>query len=182
MEQEGIIFINYRRDDSRPWAGRLQDHLEAHFGPKSVFRDLGGIDIGADFKAVIENAIRRAKVFLALIGDRWLEQNSSGARRIDAPDDLVRKEIELALKSKSQVIVPVHFQAAKMPGTAELPESIRKLADSNAVHLTDEHWKTGVGALIERIEAVLQPSKMVGQQIFDLFTSGSRAPSFVGRG
>lgn len=34
----GGIFISYRRDDSRGYAGRLRDTLSDHFGAEQVFR------------------------------------------------------------------------------------------------------------------------------------------------
>ena len=49
------IFINYRREDSAGFAGRLADSLGAWFGPERVFRDVGGIDYGEDFEAKIDS-------------------------------------------------------------------------------------------------------------------------------
>ena len=34
------IFINYRRDDSAPYAGRLYDHLRRSFPGQKVFMDI----------------------------------------------------------------------------------------------------------------------------------------------
>jgi hypothetical protein len=44
------IFISYRRSDSGGHAGRLRDHLSAHFGKALVFQDidLGDGEIVAD--------------------------------------------------------------------------------------------------------------------------------------
>lgn len=38
------IFISYRREDSIAYAGRLYDHLSAHFGAEQVFMDIGQIE------------------------------------------------------------------------------------------------------------------------------------------
>lgn len=41
--QSDKIFINYRRDGSGGYAGRLADTLAAYFGAGRVFRDVTGI-------------------------------------------------------------------------------------------------------------------------------------------
>ncbi len=49
------IFISYRRDDSGGRAGRLYDHLIAHFGQGQVFMDVDTIRPGL----VLRRAHRR---------------------------------------------------------------------------------------------------------------------------
>ena len=53
------IFINYRRDDSAGFAGRLADSLGAWFGPERIFRDVCGIGYGEDFERCGLGARRR---------------------------------------------------------------------------------------------------------------------------
>lgn len=48
------IFINYRRDDAGGVAGRLADSLGAYFGEGRVFRDVDGIEGGANFEEVLK--------------------------------------------------------------------------------------------------------------------------------
>ena len=50
------IYLSYRRMDAAGYAGRLFDHLSRHFGPDSVFMDIGSIASGQDFAQVIESA------------------------------------------------------------------------------------------------------------------------------
>ena len=38
------VFINYRREDTAPYAGRLYDRLIAHFGEDQVFIDIDQIE------------------------------------------------------------------------------------------------------------------------------------------
>ena len=49
----GKIFISYRRDDARGIAGRLMDSLSNYFGDGRVFRDIEGIEGGANFEEVL---------------------------------------------------------------------------------------------------------------------------------
>jgi uncharacterized cupin superfamily protein len=42
------VFINYRREDTAPYAGRLYDRLTAHFGEDQVFIDIDQIKPGED--------------------------------------------------------------------------------------------------------------------------------------
>ena len=66
------IFINYLRDDSAAWAGRLYDHLTAVFGSDQVFMDIDSISPGQDFSTIIERTLEISNVMLALIGKDWL--------------------------------------------------------------------------------------------------------------
>jgi hypothetical protein len=45
----GQIFINYRRDDSSAWAGRLYDGLNRHFVSNQIFMDVDAIEPGVGF-------------------------------------------------------------------------------------------------------------------------------------
>src|SRR5689334_13148226 len=91
------IFISYRRDETAYPAGWLYDRLTEQFGEGSVFKDLDSIDLGDDFAAAIANAVAACDVLLALIGDRWATMTDDhGHRRLDDPDDFVRREIEAA--------------------------------------------------------------------------------------
>src|SRR6185503_3151904 len=92
------IFINYRRDDSAGFAGRLADSLGAWFGPERVFRDVGGIDYGEDFEAVIDSKLDESGAILVVIGERWTTAvHPDGTRRLDDPHDYVCREISVAL-------------------------------------------------------------------------------------
>src|SRR4029453_17065281 len=91
------IFINYRRDDSAGFAGRLADSLGAWFGPERIFRDVGGIDYGEDFEAAIDSRREESGAVVVVIGDHWTTvANSDGQRRLDDPIDYVSREISVA--------------------------------------------------------------------------------------
>ena len=95
------IFISYRRDDSSGHAGRLYDHLSAHFGPDKLFMDVDTIEPGMDFVEVIEQAVGSCEVLIEVIGNEWLDAiDDAGRRRLDKPEDYVRLEIKAALISR----------------------------------------------------------------------------------
>jgi hypothetical protein len=56
------IFINYRRQDSEGYVGRLYDHLVQHFDAGDVFMDVDDIPPGADFVQVLEDAVFTASL------------------------------------------------------------------------------------------------------------------------
>jgi hypothetical protein len=134
------IFISYRRDDSRGATGRLADKLVQQFGAEQVFRDLDAIEAGANFQRAIVDAVRAASVILVIIGRTWADvRTADGRRRLDDPDDYVRREIETALSANIQV-VPVLVEGANMPKSDALPDSLHPLALRQAFELSDTRW------------------------------------------
>lgn len=134
------VFLSYRREDSRSATGRLADHLQATLGAERVFRDVASITPGLDFEAALQRGIGGARVVLAIIGPRWLDaRDAGGARRLDDPLDMVRRELEAALAA-GVPIVPVLVEGARMPPAHALPPSLAAFARSQAITLDDEGW------------------------------------------
>ena len=134
------IFISYRRDDSRGYAGRLQGDLSRRYSDEHVFRDVE-IPPGADFGEYITGLVDRCNVVLAIIGPGWLDaRDREGERRIDKPDDWVRLEIERALARDGVEVIPVLVDGARLPPREELPESLLALRRRNAFELSDRRW------------------------------------------
>ena len=93
----GGIFLSYRRDDTAGEAGRLAEHLVRRFGQDRVFIDIDTIAPGTDFTTELERALVGTTVVLVIIGRRWLTAaDADGRRRLDVPDDFVRREIVTA--------------------------------------------------------------------------------------
>lgn len=135
------IFLSYRRADSSGHAGRIADDLNRRLGGRLVFHDVDSISAGADYERVLKRAIAQARVCLVLIGDTWLAETlSDGSRRLDNPDDPVRREVELALAEPDLLVLPVLVEGAKMPTAEQLPASLRRLAQLQAVELSDTRW------------------------------------------
>ena len=98
--------------------------------------DVDAIRPGFDFVDVIEFAVQQADVLLAVIGTSWLHSiDSNGNRRLDNPEDFVRREIASALESNIRVI-PVLVEGAQMPRSIDLPDDIKPLARRNAIEIS----------------------------------------------
>ena len=151
------VFISYRRSDCQPQANGLYDGLSHRLPSASVFMDIDSIPPGADFERHIRREIEICDLVLVLIGDNWLDSSADGStRRIDAPDDFVRLEIESALASPRVKVLPVLVEGAEMPRAADLPETIRPLARLNAMELDDRRWTADLRRLTTTVETLTQ--------------------------
>ena len=86
------VFISYRRDDTKGFAGALLRDLNKRIGSDLVFMDTEDIQGGTEFPSVLVEAVTSSDVVLALIGPRWLEaRNAAGRLRLEDPEDFVRQ-------------------------------------------------------------------------------------------
>ena len=153
-----MIFVNYRRDDSRAIAGRLHDRLAQAFGRKNVFMDVDNIPPGVDFVSHLNNHVATCEVFLAVIGPNWLyAKNEDGDRRIHTPEDFVAVEIAAALARDIRVI-PVLVDGTRMPKVGDLPEVLKPLVRRQAIELRHDQFGRDAEALIGRIREA-RPAK-----------------------
>ena len=151
------IFINYRRDDSAPYAGRLYDHLRRSFPGQKVFMDIDAIDPGEDFVDAINRTLESSRVVLAVIGRTWsATADATGQRRLDNPDDYVVRELSAALASQARVI-PVLVGGAAMPRTDALPLALAALARRNAIEVSDSRFSFDADRLVAAIRKLLDP-------------------------
>ena len=139
MSTSPAVFISYRRDDSAGHTGRLSDTLTKRLGDGQIFMDLDGIRPGADFLERIDKTLAACQAMLVVIGRRWLTASRAGARRLDDPHDVVRREIATALE-RGLEIIPVLVDGAAMPHADELPADLSPLASRNAIEITDSRW------------------------------------------
>jgi hypothetical protein len=115
--------------------GRLYEKLADRFGQENVFKDVDSIDLGADFRSAITNAIESCDVVLVMIGSMWVSvADNDGNRRLNNPDDYVRIEIETAFAREIETI-PVLVGETRIPARDELPETIEELRFLNAAKL-----------------------------------------------
>ena len=152
------IFISYRRDDSEGHAGRLYDALVGRFGKPAVFLDVNGIDLGADFLDAIESKVRSCDIFLPIIGKGWLDaKDAAGLRRLDYKNDVLRRELECALKH-GVTTIPVLVQGATMPSAASLPAALAPLCAFNAFEIRHARWDSDVALLLDKLAVELGAS------------------------
>lgn len=145
------IFISYRRDDSRGWAGRLAADLKGGMRRAKIFMDIDDIPPGADWDDYIGQSVRRCDVLLALIGPHWLDAvDAQGRRRIDDPDDVVRREIVVALQHKL-LVIPVLVGDARLPAAEALPAPLRPLLRRQAYALADTRWRADCCELVRAL-------------------------------
>lgn len=146
------IFINYRRQDSEGYAGRLFDHLLRHVEREQIFIDVDDIPAGVDFVEALEKAVAACDVLLAVIGAQWATiTDESGARRLHQWNDFVRIEIASALRM-GKFVVPVLVGHTSMPTPVDLPEDLLPLARRNAITLGHHSFARDVDKLVAAIK------------------------------
>jgi hypothetical protein len=150
------LFICYRREKDRHSAGRLYQLLDDQFKDNlKIVMDVDVIPPGVDFVKFINDAIIKCRVFVAIIGEEWLTcRDGDGAYRILKPDDYVRHEIAIALRSNIPAF-PLCIDNAQMPRETDLPDNIRPLARIQAFRVRHETFRTDVTELVRKIDEVL---------------------------
>jgi hypothetical protein len=111
--------------------------------------------LGVDYRDVISNAVGQCDILLVIIGNRWFEADEDGRPRLFMDDDLVRLEIEAALRRGIRVI-PVLADGAAMPRVEDLPESLSALAHRNALQIRHETFHQDAQRLLQAVQRVLQ--------------------------
>ncbi|MDJ0706163.1 MAG: ABC transporter substrate-binding protein [Leptolyngbyaceae cyanobacterium MO_188.B28] len=168
MPSLGSIFISYRRSDSSSDVGRIYDYLENHFGRDRIFKDVDSIPLGVNFREHLDQEVGRCKVFIAVIGPKWLiVTDDDGERRLDSSTDWVRIEIESALK-RGIPIIPLLVNGARMPKVDDLPGDLKALTDwQNALIRHDPDFRRDVRKLIQGIESLLNAAETVSEPVVD---------------
>lgn len=141
------IFISYRDADSGFGAAFLDNALSREFGPEHVFRDSRSVRPGDVFDPEIIRAVRESLAMLVLIGPGWFgDTDQQGERKIDDPNDFVRRELVEAFRHDVRVI-PVLLGVE--PLTPEsLPDDVRPLAERQYRIVRKRESEQDVAALI----------------------------------
>jgi hypothetical protein len=152
---QAVIFISYRRGDSAPYARLMQRDLRQRFPNAIIFLDVDSIAAGLNYAEVIRMAVESCAVLVALIGPQWATvADERKLRRLDNPDDLVRAEIQTALKRRVPVI-PVRVQGAIPLVEQQLPDGLKELAQLNDFDLLDSRYDYDMGRILDRIGQLL---------------------------
>jgi hypothetical protein len=151
------IFISYRRADSSAITGRIYDRLVSRYGKESVFLDIDSVPIAIDFRAQVQAVLQKADVTIAVIGREWKGADAAGSSRILEETDLVRVEIETAL-ARPMPLVPVLVDGARMPASAELPNSLGQFPFLNAAEVaTGRDFDVHMDRLMTVLDRLLPP-------------------------
>ena len=155
------VFINYRWDDAAQLAIKLECSLKKEFGKQAIFLDR--TEIRENITDEVREALREASILLVLISDKWeLLETKDYKLRILQPNDVVRREIELAY-GMSKIILPVLFKRDKMPEKNKFMEfnsELLKLWDVPRDYLPIRQHK-----IEEDLQSLLQKiSKLLNQK------------------
>jgi hypothetical protein len=111
-----------------------------------------------NFKDHLTREVAGCEVLLAVIGPRWLDaRDDKNQRRLDDPNDFVRIEISVALK-RNIPIIPVLFEGAKVPDSAQLPEDLRELAFRNGLDVRHASFHSDMDRLVGALSRILEES------------------------
>ncbi len=159
----GKVFLNYRRDDSEGYVGRLYDHLTQRF-PGRIFRDVTGLRPGEDFVTALDREGVSCQVLLAIMGKRWLScMDANGRRRLDDPEDILRREIVHALQ-RNVLVIPVLVGGATVPAMDDLPPELKPLGRRQALPMSELDFERDLDRLIEVIAQELCVPVQPGQR------------------
>jgi len=147
------IFLSYRRSDSQYATRSISDRLQQTLGKDALFQDVKTVRLGEDFEARVNNILENCEVMLVVMGDDWLSvKDEDGQRRLDNPDDLVRREVAAALTNEKTVVIPVLTGGAEMPRPEQLPDDLKALSTRNAATVrADASFDAQMDALIAEI-------------------------------
>ncbi|WP_344652756.1 toll/interleukin-1 receptor domain-containing protein [Cryptosporangium japonicum] len=153
------IFINYRTDDDGFAAALVDKRLCDLYGPDQVFRDCRSLRAGDDFSPELWHRLLTSDVVLVLIGRQWLTLTTdAGQRRIDNPDDYVRREIVEAL-DRGKAVVPILLNDAELPLAGEIPVDVRPLISRQFVRLRVRYAEMDLDHLFAELEDRIGPGE-----------------------
>lgn len=119
-----MIFISYRREDTKAEVGHLHRLLGNRYGKDQVFADFSENLPGTRWEAHTEQKLAESRVLLAVIGSQWGKVRFTTGKdanrlRLDHAEDWVRREICTALRrgEAQMLVVPVLVDDAKFPET-----------------------------------------------------------------
>jgi tetratricopeptide (TPR) repeat protein len=132
---EKTVFISYRRTNL-PWALAIYQNLTAH--EHDVFFDYNSIKSG-DFEQIIIQNIKGRAHFVVLLTPSALERSAE-------PEDWLRREIELAIDEKRN-IVPLFFEGFSFgsPSVAKyLTGKLKLLKKYNGMTVPSEYFEAAM--------------------------------------
>lgn len=146
------VFICYRHLDSKAHVGRLRDRLHTTLGPDAAFLDKDDLLPGGEFPEEIAETIKTSDALLVVVGPNWLSEENR--RRLHEPNDFVRQEVAVGLRSEGVRVIPVLVDGGGMPRADELPEEIKALTRRTAIKLSDDHWDYDTQRLVEALRGL----------------------------
>lgn len=146
------IFISYRTDDTRHFVSRLRATFAKELPSDLTFFDKDSLDVGVPFRDAITDAITGSAVVVVVIASEWFAEHNK--RRLWAPDDPVRMEIETALRSGRKVL-PLLVDDVRLPRTEELPPSLQRLFEHHSIRIRSETYDDDADRLVRVIDGLV---------------------------
>jgi uncharacterized protein (TIGR02145 family) len=135
-ENRGMkIFINYRREDEANMVFAIANALMSEFGVENVFYDRQAIKAGTEFPREIDQALESCRIFIPVIGRKWLEIMNK--RQALDEKDYVLDEIVHAM-DKGVIVLPILIDDTPMPSEKDLPPDVSALSRINAINITSD--------------------------------------------
>ncbi|MCE7003457.1 toll/interleukin-1 receptor domain-containing protein [Kibdelosporangium philippinense] len=151
----GGVFVNYRTGDGDWAAALIARELAAKFGQENVFYASKSIQVGEDFTSRILQGLRQCKILLVVIGQQWLTKTDrQGLRRLDNPEDWVRREIIEAFTCGLRVI-PVFLDSTEVISERDLPGELASLARCQYLRLHHRNDDRDVARLLDEVGTIL---------------------------
>ncbi|MFZ1220254.1 MAG: TIR domain-containing protein [Chthoniobacterales bacterium] len=118
-----MIFISYRREDTKHMVLLLRDRLRKRYGDSSCFVDTQDIPLGSRWPEDLRAELSRRKILLVVIGRSWAtvrfeSGENEGRPRLDDKEDWVRQEICTAMRRGAEMrVVPIMVDGANLTAT-----------------------------------------------------------------
>jgi|GEM_PF-5033381 len=137
-ERKHLIFLSYRGSDEI-WATEfVYARMTEAFGEETVFKAGNALPPGDAFPAALLEKAASCPVMLACVGPGWLTAQNAEGRRLESPEDWVRREIAISLQAGNRVIALLLGDAGAVapPNPSELPDDLRAMFAKQAWRLT----------------------------------------------
>src|SRR6478736_3272187 len=157
-----MLFISYRSSDART-VDHVEESLKRSFGPEFIFRDCNRITPGQDFRHLLEVALERSRIVVAIVGPTWVRALKEHAQTPEKPD-YVLFELERALELDLP-IVPVLIDGAVPLNASELPATLARLAERHAAvlsHPDSDSELQRLAEVVRKLVAVDCPAYLSG--------------------
>jgi hypothetical protein len=147
------IFISYRTSDGADKATTLARELGEVFGDAQVFLDKEDLPAGVPWREVIGSTLGQRPLLLVLVTpDTFGLLAGSDRRRIDHPDDPVRRELASALEHRAHVIPLLADGVERLPG--DLPPPLDTLGERTWRPLRAYDWRADFERIVADIEVL----------------------------
>ncbi len=120
---KGKIFISYRRATNAFAVQAVYELLVDAYGAERVFLDRRNLEPGEDWLQSLDREVASATAVVLVFSQEWFGTQADGTRRIDDPQDMVRREL-VAANRYGRPIIPVIVDASSPLFGHQLPRGL----------------------------------------------------------